>query len=108
MTRHISSARPTKLLTSRTRMAAALALATLSLAACGSDPVASTGTAAGEGSSSTGSASGLTCPPGKLSAEGSSAQGDAITEVIANYNAECGDKASIEYNPTGSGAGIKS
>ncbi len=53
-------------------------------------------------------ASGLACPAGKLSAEGSSAQNDAITETIASYGAECGDKATIEYNPTGSGAGIKS
>ena len=53
-------------------------------------------------------ASGLACPEGKLSAEGSSAQANAINEAIANYNAECGDKATIEYNPTGSGAGIKS
>ena len=47
-------------------------------------------------------------PTGKLSAEGSSAQNDAITETIATYGAECGDTATIEYNPTGSGAGIKS
>ena len=64
---------------------------------------------ASAGSSSGGAnASGLACPEGKLSAEGSSAQNNAITEVIADYNAECGDKATIEYNPTGSGAGIKS
>jgi phosphate transport system substrate-binding protein len=88
------------------KLAAVAALATLALAACGSDP-STAGTPAGT-SSSSGNASGLTCPAGKLSAEGSSAQGNAITEVIANYNAACGDKASIEYNPTGSGAGIKS
>jgi phosphate transport system substrate-binding protein len=88
------------------KLAALAALATLALAACGSDPGAA-GVPAGSASSS-GNASGLTCPSGKLSAEGSSAQANAITEVIADYNAECGDKASIEYNPTGSGAGIKS
>ncbi len=94
------------LVTSRaTKLAALAALATLSLAACGSDPVS---TADPAGSASSGSASGLACPSGKLAAEGSSAQANAITEVIANYNAECGDKATIEYNPTGSGAGIKS
>jgi phosphate transport system substrate-binding protein len=91
------------------KLAAVLALGTLSFAACGSDPGAS-GSPAGAsgGSSSGGSASGLACPAGSLNAEGSSAQGNAITEVIAGYNAECGDKATIEYNPSGSGAGIKS
>lgn len=96
------------------------ALAVLSLTACGSDPPvsgapagessggASTGASAStDASASTGSGSGLACPSGKLSAEGSSAQGNAITEVISAYGAECGDKATIEYNPTGSGAGIK-
>ncbi len=91
-----------------TKLAAVLALGTLSLAACGSDPAGSTSGAPAGGSSSAANASGLTCPSGKLVAEGSSAQANAISEVIANYNSECGDKATIEYNPTGSGAGIKS
>src|SRR5215207_11105300 len=96
-------------LASRTASFAVLAaLATFGLVACGSDPPGSADAGANAGSSEGGSASGLSCPEGKLAAEGSSAQGNAITEVIANYNAECGDKASIEYNPTGSGAGIKS
>ena len=92
------------------KLAALAALAALTLAACGSDPVPpSTGEpGSGASESSSSSASGLTCPSGKLSAEGSSAQNDAITETIAAYGAECGDKATIEYNPTGSGAGIKS
>jgi len=100
-------------------LAAMLAIGSLGLAACGTDPVppgsagsaapssgASSGGASSGGASSE-SASGLTCAPGKLTAEGSSAQANAITEVISGYNAECGDKATIEYNPTGSGAGIK-
>src|SRR5829696_2579117 len=96
-------------LASRTASFAVLAaLATFGLVACGSDPPGSAEAGANAGSSEGGSASGLSCPEGKLAAEGSSAQGNAITEVIANYNPECGDKASIEYNPTGSGAGIKS
>ncbi len=85
------------------QLAAVLALGTLSLAACGSDPVP-----AGSAQPAAGSASDLTCPAGSLNAEGSSAQANAISEVIAAYNAECGDAATIEYNPTGSGAGIKS
>jgi phosphate transport system substrate-binding protein len=91
------------------KLAAVAALATLALTACGGDPPPSTGEP-GSGASGGGSASasGLACPAGKLSAEGSSAQNDAITETIANYGAECADAATIEYNPTGSGAGIKS
>jgi phosphate transport system substrate-binding protein len=102
-------------------IAAVLAIGSLGFAACGSDPVppgqtapsaapssgASSGGASSGSSSSESASGGLTCAPGKLTAEGSSAQGNAITEVIAGYNAECGDKATIEYNPTGSGAGIK-
>jgi phosphate transport system substrate-binding protein len=98
-------------LASRTASFAVLAaLGTFSLVACGSDPSSSAepGSNAGSTSSEGAGASGLACPEGKLAAEGSTAQGNAITEVIANYNAECGDQASIEYNPTGSGAGIKS
>ena len=95
----------------RTRFAgltAVLALSTLALAACGSDPApAGSAEPSGSSSASASNASGLTCPEGKLSAEGSSAQNNAISEVIASYNGKCGDKATIEYNPTGSGAGIK-
>lgn len=106
MTLHQASAKP--LLTSRVvKLAAVLALGTLSLAACGSDPTPAEPGGSTSSSGST-SASGLACPAGSLAAEGSSAQANAISEVIANYNAECGDKAKIEYNPTGSGAGIKS
>ena len=79
------------------KLAAVFALGTLSLAACGSDPTTNaqpgSGTSASEGGSA--SASSLACPAGSLNAEGSSAQGNAITEVIAAYNAECGDKATI-------------
>src|SRR5215212_2778745 len=89
-------------------LAALAALATLSLAACGSDPTSATEQPGGAEPGSSANALGLACPTGRLSAEGSSAQANAITEVIADYNAECGDKATIEYNPTGSGAGIKS
>jgi phosphate transport system substrate-binding protein len=97
-----------RLVSSRaSKLAALAALATLSLTSCGSDPTSANEPAGAEPGSSAG-ASGLACPAGKLSAEGSSAQANAITEVIVDYNAQCGDKATIEYNPTGSGAGIKS
>jgi phosphate transport system substrate-binding protein len=97
-----------RLVSSRaSKLAALAALATLSLAACGSDPTSASQPGASEPAGSA-NASGLACPAGKLSGEGSSAQANAITEAIADYNAECGDKAAIEYNPSGSGAGIKS
>jgi phosphate transport system substrate-binding protein len=97
-----------RLVSSRaTQLAALAALATLSLTSCGSDPTSASEPAGAEPGSSA-DASGLACPAGKLSAEGSSAQANAINEVITNYNAACGDQATIEYNPTGSGAGIKS
>ncbi len=89
-------------------VAAVLAIGTLGLTACGSDPVTAGADPGAAGGSGSASASDLTCAEGKLTAEGSSAQANAISEVISQYNAECGDKASIEYNPTGSGAGIKS
>lgn len=84
-------------------LAAALGLSTLGLAACGSDP-----TPAGPAASGGAKPAGLSCPSGKLTAEGSSAQANAISEVIASYGEVCGSGAQIEYNPTGSGAGIKS
>ncbi|HEX5906055.1 MAG TPA: phosphate ABC transporter substrate-binding protein PstS [Propionibacteriaceae bacterium] len=97
-----------RLVSSRaTQLAALAALATLSLTSCGSDPTSASEPAGAEPGSSA-DTSGLACPAGKLSAEGSSAQANAINEVITNYNAACGDQATIEYNPTGSGAGIKS
>jgi phosphate transport system substrate-binding protein len=93
-----------RLVTTRfAKVAALVALSTLGLAACGSDPVAS-GSAEPSGSTSS---SGLACPAGKLTAEGSSAQANAISQVIADYYSQCNNKATIEYNPTGSGAGIK-
>ena len=54
-----------------TQLVALAALATLSLTACGSDP---TSEPAGAEPGSSAGASGLACPAGKLSAEGSSAQ----------------------------------
>jgi phosphate transport system substrate-binding protein len=84
----------------RKRLGATLATLGLAgaLAACGS-PNDSTNTS----SSSTGDS---TCPAGSLTAEGSSAQKNAIEEAIASFGETCLD-ADISYNPTGSGAGIK-
>ncbi|HZJ04481.1 MAG TPA: phosphate ABC transporter substrate-binding protein PstS [Nocardioidaceae bacterium] len=72
----------------------------LALSGCGSDnnPAAP---AAGNGA-----VNAADCPTGTLNGEGSSAQKNAIEQAISDFQATCSD-ATINYNPTGSGAGIK-
>ena len=94
--------------TSRVLTAGAVALTgALALSACGSD--SNTGGASGSGgAAATGgwSAAAAACFSGTLNGEGSSAQKNAIEEAIKAYQNACSD-ATINYNPTGSGAGIK-
>nr|WP_202891518.1 phosphate ABC transporter substrate-binding protein PstS [Kribbella shirazensis] len=80
---------------------AVASLGVLALSACGSDPEPS-----GSSSPDASSSAGAECPKGTLNAEGSSAQKNAIEEVISKYNENCAD-VTVNYNPTGSGAGIK-
>ncbi len=85
----------------RSGLVAGIALtATIALTACGSDNDKAT--------ESTGAAapSAGTCVGGTISAQGSSAQKNAMDEWIKAYTASCAD-AKIDYNPNGSGAGIK-
>lgn len=89
--------------TSAAKLAAIAAAATLALSACSSSTTAQPGSSGSSGKA----AASLACPTGKLIGEGSSAQKNAIDEIIAAYGEACGKKATIEYNPTGSGAGIK-
>lgn len=92
------------------QVAALAAAGVLSFTACGSDPTTGgTGNSAEPGGSTSGSASGasLACPSGKLNAEGSTAQANAITQAISAYGSACSNKATVEYNATGSGDGIK-
>jgi phosphate transport system substrate-binding protein len=90
-------------LTRYARLATAVVAGALVLTACGSDDnTANDAAAAG----STSSPSSDSCLAGTLNAEGSSAQQNAIDEVIANYTASCTD-TTINYNPTGSGAGVE-
>lgn len=70
----------------------------LALTACGSDNTSGESSAGGGGSSD--------CPSGTLNAEGSSAQKNAIDEAISAYQSSCSG-AKVNYNPTGSGTGIK-
>ena len=85
----------------RTRAAALWAAglaAALALAACGSDGGDSGGNGGG------GDAAAIDCATGSLKAEGSTAQSNAISEWIAEYQSACSG-ATIAYNGTGSGAG---
>ncbi|MFE6285531.1 phosphate ABC transporter substrate-binding protein PstS [Streptomyces sp. NPDC057877] len=76
----------------------------LALTACGSDD---TGDNSGGGSTTTAAAGDIKCDDasGQLQASGSSAQKNAIDAWIKQYSAACKD-VQINYNPTGSGAGI--
>ncbi|WIM96142.1 phosphate ABC transporter substrate-binding protein PstS [Actinoplanes oblitus] len=85
----------------RSGLVAGIALtATIALTACGSDNT--------DTKSDTGAAapSAGTCAGGTLSAQGSSAQKNAMDEWIKAYTAACAD-AKIDYQGTGSGAGVK-
>ncbi len=85
------------------------AAGSLALAGCGSDNnTTSSSTSGGDTSSSTSDAgtAAADCPSGTLNAEGSSAQKNAFEEVVAAYNEKCAD-LTINYNPSGSGTGIK-
>jgi len=75
--------------------------ATLALAACGTDNNSGSSTPTG-GSSS---AAKIDCGSGKLTAQGSSAQKNAIDAWTKAYQTAC-PNASIDYGATGSGAGV--
>lgn len=91
----------------RTSALSAVALTgALALSACGSDN--NTGNAgAGAGSGATGgSSASADCFTGTLGGEGSTAQKTAIEAAVKSFQSTCPD-ATINYNATGSGAGIK-
>ena len=75
--------------------------ATLALAACGSDNNTSSG---GGGGASSGPSSAISCAQGSIKAQGSTAQGNAMTAWTKNYQSACGS-ATIDYTANGSGAG---
>jgi phosphate transport system substrate-binding protein len=72
----------------------------LALSACASDAGSNSGSAGGSTAASS------DCFDGNLKAEGSSAQKNAIEEAIKTFQNNC-PNATIDYQPTGSGAGIK-
>ncbi|AEV88849.1 phosphate ABC transporter substrate-binding protein [Actinoplanes sp. SE50] len=85
----------------RSGLVAGIALtATIALTACGSD---NTDT---KGDTGAAAPSAGTCVGGTLAAQGSSAQKNAMAEWIKAYTASC-SAAKIDYQPTGSGAGVK-
>jgi phosphate transport system substrate-binding protein len=75
--------------------------ATLALAACGTDD---NSTPSSTSSSGGASAAAIACATGSLTAQGSTAQGNAITQWIKNFQTACSG-ANINYQGTGSGAG---
>ena len=87
----------------------ATAIAALTLTACGSDKNSSSSnsSASGSGTSAAGTASAKADCGGKnsLTAEGSTAQQNAIAEFNKVWGQVCSGKT-LAYNPTGSGAGV--
>lgn len=85
------------------RFAALGAAGALALAACGGSSSESSGSASGEAAGGSGD---INCVAGTIKGSGSSAQKNAITEWINEYQTACPD-ATIEYTPSGSSAGIQ-
>src|SRR5258708_40245275 len=77
-------------------------IAAATLSACGSNN--NTPTASGSSGSSS-SSSAISCGSGTLTLAGSSAQANAIAKWTKDYQAACSG-ATINYNPSGSGAGV--
>jgi phosphate transport system substrate-binding protein len=81
-------------------LAGVMLTATLALAACGTD-----NNSPGSGSSSA-PAGATDCATGKLTAQGSSAQKNAMEQWVKDFQAKCSG-ATVDYQGTGSGAGIQ-
>lgn len=75
----------------------------LALTACGSDDNSTSAAASGPD----GGGSSDNCVSGTFNAAGSSAQANAMDTWIKGYQEQCGD-ATVNYQPSGSGAGIES
>jgi phosphate transport system substrate-binding protein len=83
----------------------ATAIAALTLSGCGSDNNAGTPQSSGASGSGTASASADCGGKNSLTAEGSTAQQNAIAEFNKVWGQVCSGKT-LAYNPTGSGAGV--
>jgi phosphate transport system substrate-binding protein len=82
----------------------AAAIAALTLSGCGSDNNAGTSSSSSSGASGTAAASANCGGKAALTAEGSTAQQNAIAEFNKVWGQVCSGK-NLSYNPTGSGAG---
>ena len=78
----------------------------LALSACASENNNSNTPAGADTSAGGATGASADCFSGDLKAEGSSAQKNAIDEAITAFQSKCAD-ANVDYQPTGSGAGIK-
>jgi phosphate transport system substrate-binding protein len=76
--------------------------AAIALAACGSDNTE----APAAGGNASGAAANIVCGTGSLTAQGSTAQANAMAEWIKDYQTQCSG-AKIDYQGTGSGAGVQ-
>lgn len=84
-----------------------VASAALALAACGTDPASNTGTStSGAASAATGTANVQCGGKSPLSGEGSTAQKTAMDIFAQQYAKACSGQV-VNYNATGSGAGVK-
>jgi phosphate transport system substrate-binding protein len=82
--------------------------AAVALSACGSDNnSASTSSAASSGSSTAASAAASSCPSGTLNVAGSTAQANAMSQWVKDYQTQCSG-VTVNYNADGSGAGVTS
>ena len=86
---------------------AALALAACSSSGSGGGKSSSAGGSSASGSSASAGGTAATCSTGTLNGEGSTAQTNAMTAWVNAYTKKCSG-AKINYNPTGSGAGVSS
>jgi phosphate transport system substrate-binding protein len=86
------------------RLAAVVIAGSLALTACGSDD--NSGSSGSSGSTSSASAGNVSCGSGTLNGEGSTAQKNAMDVWISEYQDQCSG-TTINYNATGSGAGVK-
>jgi phosphate transport system substrate-binding protein len=80
----------------------ALTAAVALLAACGSDNTEEPAA----GGTASGAAASIACASGSLTAQGSTAQANAMGEWIKAFQGQCAD-AKIDYQGTGSGAGVQ-
>ncbi len=86
------------------RLTGVALVGTLALAGCGSDSNSGSTTTSSSGGSSS-AASSIDCAKGTLNASGSSAQANAMTQWIKDYQTACAG-ATVNYGSVGSGQGV--